>query len=160
MDADLSHDPSVLPTLLAASRSADLVVGSRYCSGGGVQNWPLRRLLLSKFAVWYVRRVARIPLLDATAGYRCWTRRAMKSVQLETLHSEGYSFQVEMGHRAHRAGLQIVEVPIVFTDRQFGRSKISRAVLLESFLIPWRLRFKPWVPASEGLLTDAPLEEG
>src|SRR5690242_9772387 len=128
MDADLSHDPAYLPALLEASREADLVIGSRYCPGGGVRNWPWHRLLLSRFAVWYVHKIARIPVADATAGYRCWTRRALEAVQLETLHSEGYSFQVEMAHRAQRAGMRIVEVPIVFTDRQYGRSKISRKV--------------------------------
>lgn len=147
MDADLSHDPTHLPALLDASTQADLVIGSRYCPGGGVRNWPQHRLWLSKFAVWYVRQVARIPILDSTAGYRCWTRRALEAVQLETLSSEGYSFQVEMCHRALLAGMQITEVPIIFTDRQFGRSKISRKVLIESFLLPWRLRRRPWQPA-------------
>ncbi len=149
MDADLSHDPSVLPHLLEATNHADLVIGSRYCSGGGVENWPLHRLLLSKFAVWYVRTLAHIPILDATAGYRCWTNRALTAIQLETLHSEGYSFQVEMGYRAHRAGMVIKEIPIIFRDRQFGHSKISRKVLLESFLIPWRLRHQHWNPVSQ-----------
>jgi dolichol-phosphate mannosyltransferase len=133
--------------LLEASARADLVIGSRYCPGGGVRNWPAHRLWLSKFAVWYVRQVARIPILDSTAGYRCWTRRALLAVQLETLSSEGYSFQVEMCHRALLAGMRIVEVPIIFTDRQFGRSKISRKVLFESFLLPWRLRRRPWQPS-------------
>lgn len=146
MDADLSHDPAVIPQLLKASETADLVIGSRYCVGGAVENWPLHRLLLSKFAVWYVRTVAHVPILDATAGFRCWTNRALTAVQLETLHSEGYSFQVEMGYRAHRAGMTIHEVPITFRDRQFGRSKISRKVLIESFLIPWRLRYQHWNP--------------
>jgi dolichol-phosphate mannosyltransferase len=147
MDADLSHDPAHLPALLEASRSADLVIGSRYCPGGGVKNWPQRRIWLSRFANRYVQQVARIPVSDATAGFRCWTRRALEAVQIQTLHSEGYSFQVEMSHRACRAGMKIVETPIIFTDRQFGRSKISRAVLIESFLMPWRLRWRPWLPA-------------
>jgi len=147
MDADLSHDPVHLPEMLRASESADLVIGSRYCPGGGVRNWPKRRLWLSRFACRYVQFVARIPISDATAGYRCWTRDALETVQLETVESEGYSFQVEMSHRAVVAGMRIEEVPIVFTDRQFGRSKISRAVLVESFLRPWRLRVQPWRPA-------------
>lgn len=146
MDADLSHDPKHLPSLLESSLEADLVIGSRYCPGGGVRNWPKHRLWLSRFACWYVQTVGRVPIADATAGYRCWTRRALEAIQLETLESEGYSFQVEMGHRAHRAGMRIVETPIIFTDRQFGRSKISRAVLIESFLMPWRLRWQPWRP--------------
>jgi phosphoserine aminotransferase len=146
MDADLSHDPAYLPALMEATMQADLIIGSRYCPGGGVRNWPQRRLWLSRFACWYVQKVARIPVADVTAGYRCWTRRALQAVQLETLQSEGYSFQVEMSHRAWRAGMRLAEVPIIFTDRQFGRSKISRAVLIESFLIPWRLRWRPWHP--------------
>ena len=140
MDADLSHDPSALPALVAKTAEADLVIGSRYCEGGSVKNWPLHRLLLSRFAVWYVRTIAHISILDVTAGYRCWTRRALSAVQIETLHSEGYSFQVEMGYRALQAGMRIAEVPITFIDRQFGQSKISRKVLFESFLMPWRDR--------------------
>jgi dolichol-phosphate mannosyltransferase len=147
MDADLSHEPMYLPALLNASHTADLVIGSRYCPGGGVRNWPSHRIWLSRFANRYVHQIARIPVSDATAGFRCWTRRALESVQLQTLHAEGYSFQVEMSHRACRAGMKIVEIPIVFTDRQFGRSKISRSVLIESFLMPWRLRWRPWQPA-------------
>lgn len=147
MDADLSHDPAALPALLSATQNADLVIGSRYCPGGGVKNWPRHRLLLSRFAVWYVHKVARIPVADSTAGFRCWTRRALEAVQLDTLHSDGYSFQVEMTHRALQAGMRIAESPILFTDRLFGRSKMSYAVMLESIVMPWRLRGHPWQPA-------------
>ena len=146
MDADLSHDPAYLPALLAASETADLVIGSRYCIGGGVRNWSWRRVMLSRFANWYVHKVARIPVLDATAGFRCWTRQALEALQIDTVHSDGYSFQVEMSHRAAQCGLKIAEVPIVFTDRQFGQSKISRQVMVESFLMPIRLRNHPWQP--------------
>lgn len=146
MDADLSHDPAYLPALLAASGAADLVIGSRYCIGGGVENWAKHRILLSRFANWYVHKVARIPVLDATAGFRCWTRRALEAIQIDTVSAEGYSFQVEMSHRAAQSKLKIVEVPIVFTDRQFGQSKISRSVMVESFLTPIRLRNNPWHP--------------
>ncbi len=146
MDADLSHDPAYLPALVEASARAGLVIGSRYCPGGGVQNWPASRVRLSRFANWYVRNVAHIPVADATAGFRCWTLEALEAVQVSTLKSEGYSFQVEMSHRASRAGVRIAETPIVFTDRQFGRSKISRAVMIESFLMPWKLRLHPWLP--------------
>jgi len=149
MDADLSHDPAYLPAILAASMSAGLVIGSRYVEGGGVKNWPASRIRLSRFANWYVRSIARVPLADATAGFRCWTAAALNAVEIATLRSEGYSFQVEMSHRACRAGVKIVESPITFTDRQFGRSKISRAVMIESFLVPWRLRFNPWNPTTK-----------
>jgi len=148
MDADLSHDPSHLPALLGASRTAGMVIGSRYCPGGGVRNWPASRIRLSRFANWYVRNIARIPVADATAGFRCWTLPALESVEIETLRSEGYSFQVEMSHRACRAGFKIAETPIIFTDRQFGQSKISKAVLIESMFMPWKLRFDPWQPSS------------
>lgn len=151
MDADLSHDPARLPDLLAHADQFDLAIGSRYCPNGGVKNWPAHRIWLSRFACWYVHSVARIPVADATGGYRCWTRRALEAVHLETLESEGYSFQVEMLHRACQSGMKIVELPIIFTDRQFGRSKISRAVLLESFVMPWRLRFSPWRPGEPAL---------
>ena len=157
MDADLSHDPAYLPDLMRESLTAGLVIGSRYCPGGGVRNWPAGRVRLSRFANWYVRGIARIPVADATAGFRCWTMSALDAVELPTMRSEGYSFQVEMSHRACRAGVNIVETPIIFTDRQFGRSKISRAVLIESFLMPWKLRLDPWrptAPAATALVTD------
>ena len=147
MDADLSHDPAHLPALVQASEDAGLVIGSRYCAGGQVQNWPERRVKLSRFANWYVRSLMRIEVADATAGFRCWSQAALHAVQVHTLRSEGYSFQVEMTHRASRAGIKIVESPITFTDRRFGQSKISRAVLLESFLLPLKLRLSPWEPS-------------
>ena len=149
MDADLSHDPERIPALLEASQTADVVIGSRYCPGGSVQNWALSRVLLSKFACAYVHHVAKIPIADVTAGYRCWSRRALEAIQVETIQSEGYSFQVEMAHRAIRAGMSVVEVPICFTDRLHGQSKISRTVLIESILLPWRLRLHPWTPQTE-----------
>lgn len=159
MDADLSHDPRHLPAMLEASAAADLVIGSRYCAGGRVENWPGRRLLLSRFAVWYVRKVAGIPVSDATAGYRCWKRSALEAIDIGSLHSEGYSFQVETCHRAMAAGLTVVETPIVFTDRRHGRSKISRSVLVESFVMPWRLRLRPWRPGVHVAGAAAPSAE-
>jgi dolichol-phosphate mannosyltransferase len=162
MDADLSHDPAYLPEMLALSKDADLVIGSRYCAGGGVESWPMRRVLLSRFAVRYVKVIAGISIADATAGFRCWTRNALLSLELDSLQSEGYCFQVETAYRACRLRLRTVEMPIVFTDRRFGRSKISRAVLLESFLMPFRLRSHPWVPtqavAADSSETDALLK--
>lgn len=149
MDADLSHDPSHLPAMVDCSLTAGLVIGSRYCAGGGVRNWPASRIWLSRFANWYVHKLTQIPLADATAGFRCWTLAALTAVEIGTLKSEGYSFQVEMSHRACRAGVQIAETPITFTDRQYGRSKISRTVLIESMLMPWKLRFHPWQPSTK-----------
>lgn len=141
MDADFSHDPRAIPALLAAAESADLVIGSRYCAGGGVERWPLHRVLLSKYANIYVRLITGVPTADATAGFRCWSRKALEAVQLNTISSEGYCFQVEMVYRAFRAKLKIVEVPIIFTDRRYGQSKMSGTVIWESFKMPWRLRY-------------------
>ncbi|MBC7529253.1 MAG: polyprenol monophosphomannose synthase [Chthonomonadaceae bacterium] len=148
MDADLSHDPTRLTALLEATENSDVAIGSRYCPGGSVENWAYSRILLSRFACRYVHAVARIPIADVTAGYRCWSSKALRAIQVETIQSDGYSFQVEMAHRAIQAGMSITEVPICFTDRVHGKSKISRKVLLESFVLPWRLRFHPWKPTT------------
>ncbi len=142
MDADLSHDPKFLPALIqAAVEGADVVVGSRYCAGGGVRDWPLRRRLLSRFANMYVRAIMGFAVHDSTSGFRCYSRRALERMGLQQIVSNGYAFQVEMTHRAHKDGLRMVEVPIIFVDRQQGKSKISRTVILESIVMPWRLRF-------------------
>lgn len=141
MDADLSHNPAYLPALLAASERADLVIGSRYVKGGGVQDWPLRRVLLSRYANIYVHLITGVPTADATAGFRCWTAKALEAIRIHTIASEGYAFQVEMTYRAYRAGLRIADVPIVFTDRLHGKSKMSGKVIGESILMPWKLRF-------------------
>jgi len=140
MDADLSHDPDCLPALLDAALDADVALGSRYCPGGAVRDWPIRRILLSRFANAYVRAVAGVPARDSTSGFRCYTREALLRIGVDQIVSNGYAFQVEMTFRAHRAGLRIAEVPITFTDRTRGRSKISRSVLIESMILPWRLR--------------------
>lgn len=141
MDADFSHDPAYIPDLIKAAQAADVVIGSRYCFGGGVRDWPARRILLSRFANRYVGAVTGLRVLDATAGFRCYTRRALERIGIHEIVSNGYAFQVEMTHRARYNGLRIVETPIVFTDRTRGHSKISRTVLLESMIIPWKLRF-------------------
>jgi dolichol-phosphate mannosyltransferase len=140
MDADFSHDPKYIPSLIKAAEVADVVLGSRYCAGGGVTDWPMRRLLLSKFANFYVAVVTGLPVRDATAGFRCYSRRALERIHIDEIVSNGYAFQVEMTHRAKEAGLRIAETPIIFTDRLKGQSKISRAVLIESMVIPWKLR--------------------
>lgn len=139
MDADLSHDPRHLRTLIAASEHADVVIGSRYVSGGAIVNWPLRRRLLSRFANLYIRLVTRLGPRDCTSGYRCWRRVALAQVPLGQSGSHGYSFLVEMLFAASVAGLKFAEVPITFVERRQGESKLSRAVLLESAITPWRL---------------------
>jgi dolichol-phosphate mannosyltransferase len=142
LDADFSHDPKSIPALIEASRNgADVVIGSRYCVGGGVANWPLRRRLLSRFANRYVCRITGLSVRDTTSGFRCYTRKALGRLLEARVAAEGYAFLVESTHRAHREGLKVAEVPITFTDRREGQSKMSRKVILESVLMPWRLRF-------------------
>lgn len=154
MDADFSHDPDYLPELISASQTADVVIGSRYCEGGSVRNWSHHRRVLSHFANLYVRAVTGLAVQDSTSGFRCYSRFALERILLSPVVSEGYAFQVEMAFRAHEAGLSIMEIPIVFTDRREGKSKISRAVILESALIPWRLRFARHTQPGECSLQD------
>ena len=139
MDADLSHDPRHLPALVAGVDRADIVIGSRYVEGGDIVNWPLRRRLLSRFANYYIRTVTRLNVRDCTSGYRCWRRDALARLALDDFISDGYSFLVEMLYVASRQGCRIAEVPITFVERRQGESKLSRAVLAESAITPWRL---------------------
>ena len=139
MDSDLSHDPRHLRDLIAASRHADVVIGSRYIPGGAIVNWPLRRKLLSRFANNYIRLVTRLTPHDCTSGYRCWRREALASLPLDQFGANGYSFLVEMLFAAQTAGLTFAEVPITFVERRQGESKLSTAVLVESAITPWRL---------------------
>ena len=139
MDADFSHDPAELPTLIAGVSDADLVLGSRYVPGGGVVNWPLRRVLLSRFANGYIRTVTRLSVRDCTTGYRCWRLRALGALPLDRIRSEGYSFLIETLFMAARSGVRVAEVPITFVERRQGESKLSRSVILESVWTPWRL---------------------
>ena len=140
MDGDWSHDPSYLPALVEAARGADLVIGSRYVHGISVVNWDLSRLILSQFANSYARRITGMVFRDCTSGFQCLTRRALESVPLNRIRSSGYSFLIELKYRVVAAGLSGVEVPIVFTDRRSGTSKISKTEVLHSMLTPWRLR--------------------
>ena len=139
MDSDLSHDPRHLPDMIAATEHADVVIGSRYIPGGEIINWPLRRRFLSRFANGYIRSVTRISPRDCTSGYRCWRREALARIPLDQTASAGYSFLVEMLFAASAAGLRFAEVPITFVERRLGESKLSRAVLIESAITPWRL---------------------
>jgi dolichol-phosphate mannosyltransferase len=143
MDADFSHDPARLADLMAAAERADVVIGSRYVPGGGVLNWPAHRRLLSRFANWYVRAITRLTARDCTSGFRCWRRDALASLALERFMSDGYSFLVEMLFVASRQGRRIGEVPITYVERREGQSKMSRAVILESAITPWRLVATP-----------------
>jgi dolichol-phosphate mannosyltransferase len=142
MDADLSHDPVYLPALTAAAADHDLVLGSRYLHGVSVVNWPLHRIFLSTFANRYIKLVTGLTPADCTGGFRCWRREALARIPLDRVASAGYAFLVEMLYRAAQNGSRIGEVPIIFVERRQGQSKVSRAVLLESLITPWRLRLR------------------
>lgn len=142
MDADFSHDPAHLPEFLAAVVDADLVLGSRYLDGKvTVVNWPMTRLFLSYSANVYAKVVTGNPLCDATGGFKCFRRKVLESIDLDSVSSNGYAFQIEMSFRAQRKGFVIKEIPIVFTDRTDGESKMSRAIIREAVWMVWRLRF-------------------
>jgi len=142
MDADFSHDPRYLSPMAAAAGMADLVIGSRYLQGVSVVNWPLHRIILSTAANRYIRSVTGISVNDCTSGYRCWRREALARIPLDDVVSDGYAFLVETLHLARRASCRIEEVPIIFVERRLGVSKISSRVLMESLIVPWRLRIK------------------
>ena len=143
MDCDFSHDPDDLIRLYeAAEKGGDVVVGSRYVSGVNVVNWPMSRLLMSYFASVYVRTITRVPVRDATAGFVCYSRRALETIDLDAVKMKGYGFQVEMKYSAWRLGLRVSEVSIIFTERQQGASKMSGGIFGEAFFgvmkLPWR----------------------
>jgi dolichol-phosphate mannosyltransferase len=143
MDADFSHDPAALPELIAATARADLVIGSRYVPGGELHHWPAHRVMLSRFANWYVRAITRLPVRDCTSGFRCWTHDLLARLPLDRIVSDGYAFLVEMAWEARAAGGRIVEVPITFVERREGQSKMSGRVIAESIVLPWRLAARP-----------------
>lgn len=143
MDADFSHSPSDLPRLLKACRDgADLSVGSRYCKGISVVNWPLGRILISYCASKYVRTVLNFRIFDSTAGFVCYTRHALETIDLDKVQMKGYGFQIEMKYTAHRLGLKIAEVPVIFINRQEGTSKMSGSIFGEAFRGVIKLRFR------------------
>ena len=139
LDGDFSHNPDDIPMFLEAAKNADLVLGSRYLNGIRVINWPLGRLMLSKSAAKYVQIITGMPFTDPTGGYKCFRHRALEAIKLNEVRSNGYSFQIEMTHRLWRQGLKVVEVPIVFTDRFQGHSKMSGHIVREALVMVWRL---------------------
>jgi dolichol-phosphate mannosyltransferase len=141
MDGDFSHNPDDIPRFLDAIQDADLVLGSRYRNGIRVINWPLERLILSLGAAQYVKTITGMPITDPTGGYKCFRRSALESIDLTNVHSNGYSFQIEMTHKLWRQGLRIREIPIIFTDRFQGTSKMERKIVWEALWIVWRLWF-------------------
>ena len=140
MDADFSHDPDSIGDFLKHIVEADLVVGSRYLHGVTVVNWPLSRLVLSYTANLYTRLVTGLPVTDATAGFKCFRRKALEGVRLDRVRSDGYSFQIEMSFKCWKRGLRIKEIPIVFVDRRAGVSKMNRRIIWEAAWMVWRLR--------------------
>ena len=142
MDADFSHDPAHLPQFLEALEGADLVIGSRYRNGRvTVVNWPVGRLLLSYAANVYARVVTGLQLFDSTAGFKCFRREVLQTLDLDAVKSSGYAFQIEMNFRAWKKGYRIVEIPIVFVDRTEGESKMSKKIVREAVWMVWRLRW-------------------
>lgn len=140
MDADFSHDPSVLPLFLEKIRDYDLVIGSRYLNGVSVVNWPIRRLILSYFASVYTRCITGLKIMDCTSGFKCFRRSTIESIDLDKVKSDGYSFQIELNYRCMEKGLRIAEVPIIFIDRHAGTSKMSKKIVREAVLMVWKLK--------------------
>jgi len=139
LDGDFSHDPDDIPNFLKAAENTDCVLGTRYKGGIRVINWPLRRLMLSRCAGIYVQVITGMPFTDPTGGYKCFRRRALQALNLQSIESNGYSFQIELTHRLWRQGFRVAEVPIVFTDRVEGSSKMSGHIVREAFVMVWKL---------------------
>lgn len=142
MDCDFSHNPADLVRLLeACENGADVAVGSRYVKGGNVSNWDMKRIMLSYFASLYVRMILWLPVKDTTAGFKCYRRKVLETIELEKIRFMGYAFQIEMKYRAVKKGFKIVEVPIMFTDRVLGVSKMSTKIFKEAFIGVVQMRF-------------------
>ncbi|HEY9189197.1 MAG TPA: polyprenol monophosphomannose synthase [Ignavibacteria bacterium] len=142
MDADFSHDPNTIPSFLEAIKDNDLVLGSRYINGINVLNWPMKRLLLSYFANVYTKIVTGMKINDATGGFKCFRIEVLKSIDLDKIKSNGYSFQIEMTFKAWKKGFRIKEIPIIFMDRQQGTSKMNKKIIHEAIFMVWKLRFR------------------
>jgi dolichol-phosphate mannosyltransferase len=140
MDCDFSHDPAVVPQLLRAAQDADLVLGSRYVPGGSVRNWNLLRRIISRGGGLYAKAVLSLPVNDLTGGCKCFRREVLENLDLDSVSASGYGFQIEMTYKAIRQGYRVKEIPITFTDRQFGQSKMSKRIVLEAVWMVWKLR--------------------
>ncbi|ASS49509.1 MAG: dolichyl-phosphate beta-D-mannosyltransferase [Candidatus Fluviicola riflensis] len=142
MDCDFSHNPADLPRLLSActEQGAQLSIGSRYCRGGKVKNWPVGRVMLSYFASVYVRMILFLGISDTTAGFMCYSSKVLEAIDLDQIHFKGYAFQIEMKYAAKRKGFKIIEVPITFIDRQYGESKMSSSIFKEALFGVWKMR--------------------
>lgn len=155
MDADFSHDPRYLPDFLEAIDNADLVIGSRYIPGGDTPNWSLLRRFISAGGNLFARFMLAIPVHDCTAGFRCYRRKVLESIDLDSIQAQGYAFQVELAYRTTRQGFKVVETPIVFMDRRVGKSKMSSTIFFEGFLWVLRTRFSKQPPAQVGIKLQA-----
>lgn len=144
MDADFSHNPRKVPELVAALDECDLAIGSRYCSGVNVVNWPLSRLLLSYFANRYTKLITGLPVNDATGGFKAFRRSALAKLDLSGIKSDGYSFQIEVTYKLYKSGCTVKEIPIIFVDRHAGTSKMTKRIVWEAVWMVWHLRF-PWL---------------
>lgn len=142
MDADFSHNPAEIPNFKAALEDADVVIGSRYIDGVNVVNWPLSRLILSYGANLYTRLITGMPIKDATAGFKAFRRDVLETINLDNVKSNGYSFQIEMNYRAYAKKFRIKEIPIIFSDRTHGQSKMSTKIVREAILMVWKLKFR------------------
>jgi dolichol-phosphate mannosyltransferase len=140
MDADFSHDPKEIPNFLEKIKECDLVIGSRYIKGVNVINWPLRRLILSYGANIYTRFITGLPVKDSTSGYKCFKRKVLENIDLNSIHSGGYSFQIEMNYKTWKKDFKIAEIPIIFVDRTEGKSKMSKKIVREAIWMVWKLR--------------------
>lgn len=155
MDADFSHNPDDLVRLYrAAAEGAGLVIGSRYVTGVNVVNWPMKRVLMSYFASYFVRMVTRMPVRDATAGFVCYSAGLLRTMNLDDVRMKGYGFQIEMKYTAWKLGFQIVEVPIIFTERTLGSSKMSKGIFREAFFGVFKLRLRKIKPVANGPTAD------
>jgi len=144
MDADLSHDASYIPDFLRlVDRGADIVLGSRYVHGGGVENWKLPRKVISRGGCLYAQTILGLPYHDLTGGYKCFRREVLETLDLDAVDTRGYGFQIELTYRAHQLGFRIVELPIVFVDRRVGQSKMTNDIVVEAMKNVWKLRFSP-----------------
>ncbi|MBH50230.1 MAG: dolichyl-phosphate beta-D-mannosyltransferase [Candidatus Marinimicrobia bacterium] len=141
IDADMSHDPCEIPKMVELLKHNDYIIGSRYCDGVSVVRWPIRRLILSYGANLYSKIVTGMPISDATGGYKVWKKQVLNSIKLDTIRSQGYSFQIEMNYRAWKNGFKYKEHPIIFMDRTIGESKMSKLIVWEAIFMVWRLRF-------------------
>ncbi len=161
MDADNSHDPDALPLFIEKmEKGFGLVIGSRYLNRSiSVVGWDFKRLMMSKFGNFYASSILGLPLTDLTSGYRSYSREALKTIDLDNLHSNGYAFQIEAAYRVATAGLRVVEIPIIFRERESGESKMSKQIAMEAAILPWKLRCGRLLnPAQQGMIVDVPYQ--